>query len=108
MIGKDEFLVGFAKRLRELRLSLGYETAASFARAIGYPPDKYSRYERRGIERTGVLTRLVKAIETSGHGQVRYDWLLDCSDSLMFWPATRPAVPPVRTEGNVVHANFAR
>ncbi len=108
MIGKDEFLVGFAKRLRELRLSLGYETAASFARAIGYPPDKYSRYERRGIERTGVLTRLVKAIETSGHGQVRYDWLLDCSDSLMFWPDTKPTVPPVRTEGNVVHANFAR
>ncbi len=108
MIGKDEFLVGFAKRLRELRLSLGYETAASFARAIGYPPDKYSRYERRGIERTGVLTRLVKAIETSGHGQVRYDWLLDCSDSLMFWPGTRPTVPPVRTEGNVVHATFAR
>ncbi len=108
MIGKDEFLVGFAKRLRELRLSLGYETAASFARAIGYPPDKYSRYERRGIERTGVLTRLVKAIETSGHGKVRYDWLLDYRDGLMFWPDTKPTVPPVRTEGNVVHANFAR
>ncbi len=105
---EDKFLIGMGKRLRELRLHLGYETAASFARAIGYPPDKYSRYERRGILRTGVLTQLVKAIETSGHGKVRYDWLLDCRDSLMFWPDTRPTVPPVRTEGNVVHANFAR
>ncbi len=108
MTEKDEFLAGLAKRLRELRLHLGYETAASFARAIGYPPDKYSRYERRGIERTGVLLRLVKAIETSGHGKVRYDWLLDHRSGLMFWPDTKPTVPPVRTEGNVVHANFAR
>ena len=108
MTEKEEFLAGAAKRLRELRLHLGYETAASFARAIGYPPDKYSRYERRGILRTGVVLRLVRAIKTSGHGQVSYDWLLDCSDSLMFWPDTKPAVPPVRTEGNVVHANFAR
>ena len=49
MTEKEEFLAGLAKRLRELRLHLGYETTASFARAIGYPPDKYSRYERRGI-----------------------------------------------------------
>ena len=48
MTEKDEFLVGLGKRLRELRLHLGYETAASFARAIGYPPRKYSRYERHG------------------------------------------------------------
>ncbi len=108
MTEQDEFVAGFAKRLRELRLFLGYETAASFARAIGYPPDKYSRYERRGVLRTGVLIRLVDAIEASGHGQVCYDWLLDCSGSLMFWPDTRPTVPPVRTEGNVVYANFAR
>ncbi len=49
MTEQDEFLAGFAKRLRELRLFLGYETAASFARAIGYPPGKYSHYERHGI-----------------------------------------------------------
>ena len=108
MTEKDEFLAGLAKRLRELRLFLGYETAASFARAIGYPPDKYSRYERRGINNSDVLKRLVKAIETSGHGKVRYDWLLDCRGGLMFWPDTRPTVQPVRTESNVVHANFAR
>ncbi len=30
MTEQDEFLVGFAKRLRELRLFLGYQTAASW------------------------------------------------------------------------------
>ena len=105
---RDEFRAGIAKRLRELRLHLGYETAASFARAIGYPPAKYSRYERRGINNSGVLKPLVEAIRTSGHGQVRYDWLLDFSPGLMFWPDSKPTVPPVRTKGNVVHANFAR
>ena len=86
MTEKHEFLVGMGKRLRELRLSLGYATAASFARAIGYPPDKYSRYERRGINNAAVLKRLVEAIKTSGHGRVRYDWLLDCRASLMLLP----------------------
>ena len=108
MTEANEFLAGMAKRLRELRLFLDYETAAGFARAIGYPPDKYSRYERRGINNSDVLKRLVEAIETSGHGKVRYDWLLDCRGDLMFWPDTNPTVPPVRTKGNVVHANFAR
>ena len=91
MTDKDEFLVGLAKRLREVRLSLGYETAVGFAHAIGYPPDKYSRYERRGIERTGVLMRLIEAIKTSGHGQVSYDWLLDFRPGLMFVPQETPA-----------------
>ena len=35
-----------AGRLRDLRRSYGYETAASFARAIGYPVARYQRYER--------------------------------------------------------------
>ena len=92
MTDKDEFLAGLAKRLRELRLYLGYETAASFARAIGYPPDKYGRYERRGILRTGVILRLVRAIKASGHGQVSYDWLFDFSPpSPMFMPQGTPA-----------------
>ena len=108
MMEKDEFLAGMAKRLRELRLFLGYETAASFVRAIGYPPDKYSRYERCGINNADVLKRFVEAIKSSGHGKVRYDWLLDCRADLMLWPDTKPTVPPVRTEGNVVHATFAR
>ncbi len=52
-----------------------------------YPPDKYSRYERRGILRTGVLLRLVEAIKTSGHGQVNYDWLFDFKPGPMFYPS---------------------
>ena len=75
MTEQDEFLAAIAKRLRELRLFLGYETAASFARAIGYPPDKYSRYERRVILRVGVLMPLLKAIEANSHARVHYDWL---------------------------------
>ncbi len=86
MTKQEEFLVGLAKRLRELRMHLGYETAASFARAIGYPPHKYSRYERRGITQTGVLMRLVRAIKTSGHGQVGYDGLFDFKPGPMVVP----------------------
>ncbi len=108
MTEKHEFLAGMAKRLRELRLFLGYETAASFARAIGYPPDKYSRYERRGINDSGVLKRLVEAIETSGHGKVRWDWLFNTRVELMFGPPANWPVSFLRTEGNVLHVNFAR
>ena len=108
MTEEHEILAGMAKRLRELRLFLGYETAASFARAIGYPPDKYSRYERRGINNAGVLKRLVDAIEASGHGKVRWDWLFNCRAELMFGPPANWPVSLLRTEGNVVHANFAR
>ncbi len=96
MTEKDEFLAGLAKRLRKLRLHLGYETAASFARAIGYPPDKYSRYERRGILRTGVILRLVEAIKTSGHGQVSYDWLFDFKPGPMFYPSVSQKRPALR------------
>ena len=108
MMEKDEFYAGMAKRLRELRLLLGYETAASFARAIGYPPDTYSRYERHGISNSDVLKRLVDVIKASGHGTVRWDWLLDSRAELMFgspanWPASL-----FHTEGNVLHVNFAR
>ncbi len=96
MTEKEEFLAGLAKRLRKLRLSLGYQTAASFARAIGYPPDRYRRYERRGICRTGVLLRLVRAIKTSGHGQVSYDWLFDFKPGPMFYPSEPQKRPALR------------
>ena len=81
MTGKKEFTAALAKRLRKLRLALGYETVASFARAIGYPPDKYSRYERRGIVRTGVAMVLIKAIEASTQRQVNYNWLFASEES---------------------------
>ncbi|MCH9000905.1 MAG: hypothetical protein IID48_21975 [Proteobacteria bacterium] len=106
MTEKDEFYSGMAKRIRELRVFLGYDTAASFARAIGYPPGKYSPYERRGIADSGVLQQWVQAIETSGHGRLRYAWLLDCKSELMF-SRPAPAVPPVQAEGNVIAGPWA-
>ena len=63
-----------AGRLRLLRLSLGYDTAASFARAIGYHPDTYSRYERAFLVRGSTLIRLVHAIEQVGPFSL--DWLI--------------------------------
>ncbi len=71
----EKYMARFTERLRTLRVSLGYETAASFSRAIGYPPDRYARYERRGPLQTSVVIKLVHAIKESGHGQVNYDWL---------------------------------
>ena len=63
-------------RLRETRLFLGYETAASFARAIGYPPAKIGRYERVGMQCSGKLLALVKAIDEAGFGELSLEWLL--------------------------------
>ncbi len=104
---KDEFYSGMAKRIRELRVFLGYDTAASFARAIGYPPGKYSPYECRGIADSGVLRRFVKAIETSGHGKLRYAWLLDSRGELMFGPPKMPAALSAQTEGNVIQGPWS-
>ena len=105
---EDEFRAHIVKRLRAVRLSLGYATAASFARAIGYPPDKYSRYERRGIVQTGVLVRLVRAIKTSGHGQVSYNWLFGMGTGAggpMFLPSEPQRRPPLRiVEGGAVRS----
>ena len=104
---RDEFRADAAKRLRELRLSLGYKTATSFARAIGYPPSKYSRYEREGFINGGPLIMLVSAIENKlGHGRLSIDWIFDTGAKRKWRRA--PAKLVVRTEGNVVHANFAR
>ena len=63
-----------AARLRELRLSYGYETAASFARAIGYSPARYQRYERSFPYYSTDMTRLGLAIMRVG--PVSFDWLL--------------------------------
>ena len=76
-VNREKYMALLTKRLRALRVSLGYETAASFSRAIGYPPDRYGRYERRAPIQTGVVLRLVWAIKASGHGQVSYDWLFE-------------------------------
>ena len=76
MMAPDEYLAGQAKRFRELRVSLGYETLEDFAAAIGYDPNRYFRYEHLGIVRTSALRRLVKAVAASGHDPVNYDELL--------------------------------
>ena len=107
MTENHEFLAGMAKRLRELQLFLGYETAASFARAIGYPPDKYSRYERQGFSDSGTLIQFVKAVENAGLGSIDIDWLVDFGQKWRVPPAKQTR-QPLRVEGSVVHANFAR
>ena len=58
--------------LRELRRSWGYDTAASFARAIGYGVARYQRCERRFPMYH--VVELVDAIERVG--PVSLDWLL--------------------------------
>ena len=58
--------------LRELRRSWGYGTAASFARAIGYPVARYQRCERRFPMYR--ICELVDAIERVG--PVSLGWLI--------------------------------
>ncbi len=108
MTKKDECRAISARRLRKTRLWLGYKTAASFARAIGYPADKYSRYERQGFVNSGPMLQLIKAIENAGFGLLSIEWLFDLGPIWYVPPAKTAIKPAVRTEGNVVHANFAR
>ena len=63
-----------AARLRELRQSYGYETAASFARAIGYDVARYQRCERSFPYYSDDMTKLGLAIMRVG--PVSFDWLL--------------------------------
>ena len=95
---------GSANRIRQLRLSLGYKTAASFARVIGWSPAKYRYYELHGFVFSGPIVQLAMAVENAGFGSISLEWLCGFGP---IW-RTRPAKRAVRTEGNVVHANFAR
>ncbi len=63
MTDRDESRPGFGGLLRGLRLSLGYQSAASFARAYDYAPCTIVRAERYGFDPAGSLMRLVKSIE---------------------------------------------
>ncbi len=67
-----QFLIQAAAHLRDLRRSWGYDTAASFARAIGYPVAKYQRCERRFPMYH--VVELANAIERVG--PVSLDWLI--------------------------------
>ena len=104
MTEKAEFDAGVAKRVREVRLCLGYKTAASFARAIGYTSGAICRYERVGMNTAGTIIVFVKAVEDAGFGKLSIGWLLN-SQRMWLGPPTKPAV---RTEGNVVHGAFGR
>ena len=72
----DKEQVAGAARLRTLRLSLGYETAASFARAIGWHPDRYRRYERVFFCNGGPLAQFVHALKEAGFDWIDLHWLL--------------------------------
>ena len=72
---KEQRRLATGERLRRFRLSCGHRTAASFARAIGYPPDRYRRYEHRGFQRSGPMLQLVRTIERTGFGAISLDWL---------------------------------
>ena len=97
---KDEFRAAMAIRLRQCRKAMGYETAASFARAIGYRPGKYRRYERRGFVRPWPMVRLVRAIEEAGLGRISLDWLLDVDSSVVGRPVyfSRPKLSVVKPD----------
>ena len=105
-VRRDECRATSAKRMRELRLSLGYKTVASFARAIGYPPAKIRRYERGGFIQSGPMMEFVRAMDKLGLGEISIDWLFDL-DTNRKW-SRLPAKRAVRAEGNVLHVNFAR
>lgn len=106
---RDEVRATSAKRMRELRLSLGYETAASFARAIGYSPDKIRRHERDGFIQAAPMMRFVRAMEKAGLGAMSLDWLFDVGTNRMWRrrPGRRRA-RPVQTKGNVAYVAFGR
>lgn len=63
-------------RLRKLRRALGYKTAAGFAQAIGYNPDRYSRYERVFFQNGGPLALFVHALRNAGLDWIDLNWLL--------------------------------
>ncbi len=69
-----QYLIEAAGHLLDLRRSWGYDTAASFARAIGYPVARYQRHERRFPNSGRRLVELSHAIERVG--PVTCDWLL--------------------------------
>ncbi len=62
----SQFLIEAAGHLRDLRRSWSYDTAASFARAIGYDVARYQRCERRFPYWATDMAELGLAIERVG------------------------------------------
>ena len=84
-VERKQYQQASAARVRIFRRSLGHKTAASFARAIGYPPAKYRRYEKQGFDQSGPLIRFARAVERAGLGPLNLDWLV-CGDLAGFPP----------------------
>lgn len=63
-------------RLRMFRRALGYKTAASFARVLGYSPGRYCRYERVFFQNGGPLALFVHALKNAGLDWIDLNWLL--------------------------------
>ncbi len=70
----SQVLIDAAGHLRDLRRSGGYDTAASFARAIGYSVAKYQQHERIYPSSLTTGGDLFYAIERVG--PLTSDWLL--------------------------------
>ncbi len=69
-----QHLIEASGHLRDLRQSWGYDTAASFARAVGYPVARYQRCERRFPNSARSMIELFDALERVG--PLTFDWLL--------------------------------
>ena len=85
---RDKYRLAGAARLRALRRSLGYKTAASFARALGYHPDRYRRYERIFFCNGGPLAQFVHALKDAGFDWIDLNWLLAGTPSNIGGPPT--------------------
>ena len=85
---RNKYCTAGAARLRALRRSLGYKTAASFARALGYHPDRYRRYERIFFCNGGPLAQFVHALKDAGFDWIDLNWLLVGTPSNIGGPGT--------------------
>jgi transcriptional regulator with XRE-family HTH domain len=84
----------FAANLEALRLSLGYDSPARFARRIGYTPRNYLCYERGQRSQDAALLRI--GFKLADEFGVSLDWLFD-RDSPMFRPGRRIKTKPKPT-----------
>ena len=85
-----------AARLRTFRLALGYKTAASFARILGYHPSQYRRYERVFFCNSGPLVLFVRALRDAGLDWIDLNWLVFGKPSSIGDPS-----PPQGWEGEL-------
>jgi transcriptional regulator with XRE-family HTH domain len=66
-----------AQRLKRLRLALGYEESAPFARALGITPNRWNNYERGFPLPTELALRLRDQCRRDGYSGLSLDWIYD-------------------------------